>query len=97
MPRSAIGQDTARRRAPATFISEFYREEFLKHQAFLRLQREYYSEGAVATAEAALRRILVELDALCTRRNAEQVVSRLLRTFDVVTGASADTDLKKVH
>jgi hypothetical protein len=76
---------------------EFYREEFLKHQRWLRRQREYYSEDAIERAEQALRSILSRLDQLCQRRNADEVVSRLLRQFDVVTGLSAWSDPKKLH
>ncbi len=76
---------------------EFYREEFLKHQRCLRKQREYYSEDAIVSAEAALAKILSRLPQLCSQANADEVVSRLLRQFDVVTGASAWSDPKKAH
>jgi hypothetical protein len=76
---------------------EFYREEFLKQRRCLRKQREYYSENAIVSAEAALTRILSHLDQLCSQQNADEVVSRLLRQFDVVTGASAWSDPKKTH
>jgi hypothetical protein len=76
---------------------EFYREEFLKQRRCLRKQREYYSKDAIVSAEAALGRILSRLDQLCSRQNADEVVSRLLRQFDVVTGASAWSDPKKTH
>jgi hypothetical protein len=76
---------------------EFYREEFLKQRRCLRQQREYYSKDAIVSAEAALARILSRLDQLCSQQNAGEVVSRLLRQFDVVTGASAWSDPKKTH
>ncbi len=76
---------------------EFYREEFLKHQRCLRKQREYYSRDAIVSAEAALQKILSRLPQLCSQQNADEVVSRLLRQFDVVTGASAWSDPKKAH
>ncbi len=76
---------------------EFYREEFLKQRRCLRRQREYYSNDAIVSAEAALTRILSRLDQLCRQHNADEVVSRLLRQFDVVTGASAWSDPKKTH
>ena len=37
-------------------ITEFYREEFLKHQRCLQQQRAYYSERAITDVEAALTR-----------------------------------------
>jgi hypothetical protein len=76
---------------------EFYREEFLKQRRCLRKQRECYSKDAFVSAETALARILSCLDQLCSRQNADEVVSRLLRQFDVVTGASARSDPKKTH
>ncbi len=76
---------------------EFYREEFLKQRRCLRRQREYYSKDAIVSADAALTRILSRLDQLCSQQNAEELVSRLLRQFDAVTGASAWSDPKKTH
>lgn len=77
--------------------TNFYREEFLKHQQCLRQQREYYSEHAITSVEAALARILSQLEQLSAKKDADQVVSRLLRKFDVVTGLSGWTDPKNVH
>jgi len=76
---------------------EFYREEFLKQRRCLRKQREYYSKDAIVSAEAALTRILSQLDQLCSQQNADELVSGLLRQFDVVTKASAWSDPKKTH
>lgn len=78
-------------------LSSFYREEFLKHQEWLRRQRGCFSEGAMASAEEALDRILTQLDALCMRQNAQEVFSRLLASFDCVTQASWLDDRKKLH
>ena len=97
MARSTAAQYSASDFPPGVGLSDFYREEFLKHLEFLRLQREYYSEPAVASAEAALDRILDQFEALCTMRDADQLFSRLLRSFDAVTGVSALSDPKKAH
>ncbi len=78
-------------------ITEFYREEFLKHHRCLQRQRPYYSESAITDVEAALKRILGQLESLCTKDNADQVVSTLLKQFDVVTGLSAWSDPKHTH
>ncbi len=78
-------------------LSEFYREEFLKHHRCLQAQREYYSAQAINSAEAALLKIIAEVDRLSQDANADQVVSQLLREFDVVTGLSAWSDPCKVH
>lgn len=77
--------------------TSFYREEFLKHRQCLQQQREYYSERAITSVEAALTRILGQLEQLSTKRDADQVVSCLLRKIDLVTGLSGWTDPKNVH
>jgi hypothetical protein len=81
---------------PVTRV-QFYREEFLKHQQVLQQQREYYSDHAITNVEAALSRILSQLEVLCTKEDADQVVSVLLRKFDLLTGVSAWSDPKNVH
>ena len=78
-------------------FSDFYREEFLKHQRCLQYQREYYSDSAITSVEAALNRIISQLDHLSTKKNADQVVSGLLRKLNVVTGLSGWIDPKNVH
>lgn len=78
-------------------VSNFYREEFLKHLELLRLQRGCFSEGALASAEQALDRILTQFDALSARQNATEVFTRLLASFDCVTGASWQHDRKNLH
>jgi len=78
-------------------IAEFYREEFLRHHRCLQQHRAYYSERAITGVEAALSRIIEQLEQLSTQDNAPQVVSSLLRKFDVVTGLSAWSDPKQTH
>ena len=78
-------------------IAEFYRQEFLKHHRCLQQQRPYYSESAITGVEAALSRIMSQIDLLSTKDNAPQLVSSLLKKFDVVTGLSAWSDPKQSH
>ena len=78
-------------------ITEFYREEFLKHHRCLQQQRAYYSERAITDVEAALSKVIGRLDQLSAQDNAEQLVSSLLKKFDVVTGLSAWSDPKQTH
>jgi len=78
-------------------LTEFYREEFLKHRRCLEQQRPYYSDRAITDVEAALTRIMGQLEQLCTKDNADQVVSSLLKKFDVVTNLSAWSDPKHSH
>ena len=78
-------------------ITEFYREEFLKHRRCLEQQRSYYSESAITDVETALAKIIGQLEQLSMQANAPQVVSSLLKKFDVVTGLSAWSDPKQTH
>jgi hypothetical protein len=77
--------------------SDFYREEFLKHRECLARQREYFSEGAISTADEALARVLSQLEQLCKSDNAEQLIAGLLRKFNAVTGLSAWSDPNQLH
>jgi len=94
MPRSASDSRPINATHP---IIEFYREEFIKHQRCLQRQRPYYSESAITDVETALARIMGQLEQLSTRDNAPQLVSSLLKKFDVVTGLSAWSDPKHTH
>jgi hypothetical protein len=78
-------------------LSNFYREEFVKCQRCLEKQREYYSERAIDDAEQALTRVMSDLDRLCTKADADQVVSRILQQFDSLAGLSAWSDPRQTH
>ena len=78
-------------------LADFYREEFLKHRECLALQREYYSERAITDADGAIARILNQLEHLCAKDDADQVMSTLLRKFDIVTNLSGWSDPKQYH
>jgi len=78
-------------------IAEFYREEFAKHHRCLQRQRPYYSESAITDVEAALAKVMGQLEQLSTQDDAPQLVSSLLKKFDVVTGLSAWSDSKHSH
>jgi hypothetical protein len=82
---------------PLHAIAEFYREEFIKHHRCLQQQRDYYSEGAITEVETALKRIISQLEQLSAKEDAPQLVSLLLKKFDVVTGLSAWSDPKQTH
>jgi len=87
-------------RVPSTRVSppaDFYREEFIRHRECLARQREYFSERAISEADQALARVLGNLEQLCAKDDAEQIIGRLLRTFNAVTGLSAWSDPQKLH
>jgi hypothetical protein len=83
--------------AAVPLLTDFYREEFLKHRECLARQREYYSERAITDADGAIARILNELEHLCAKDDADQVMSQLLRKFDLVTGLSAWSEPRQRH
>jgi hypothetical protein len=78
-------------------LSNFYREEFVRCLRCLHQQREHYSEAAITNAEQALERVMEDIDHLCTKADANQVVSRILHQFDVATGLSAWTDPERIN
>jgi hypothetical protein len=94
MPRFLTDRQVPSERSP---LIDFYREEFLKHQRCLHEQREYFSPQAIESVEAALVRIIAQVDSLSAKKDADQVVAHLLKEFDVVTRLSAWSDPHKVH
>jgi hypothetical protein len=78
-------------------ITEFYRQEFAKHHRCLQQHRPYFSEGAITDVETALARIMGELEQLCAKDNAGELVSGLLKKIDCVTRLSAWSDAKRLH
>ena len=78
-------------------LTDFYRQEFLKHRQCLAAQREYFSEGAISNADQALTKVLGQLDRLCAQDDADKLMSGLLRTFNAVTGLSGWLDPTQLH
>ena len=100
MPRNRVSRFlTDRPQAEPIFysLSNFYREEFVKCQRCLDAQREYYSERTISEVERALTKVLSELDRLCAKEDADQIVSRLLQKFDTVTRLSPWSDPRQIH
>ena len=83
--------------APVSLLSDFYRQEFMRHRECLAQQREYFSERAITSADQALALVLGHLDQLCAKDDADQLIGRLLRQFNAVTGLSGWTDPAKLH
>ena len=83
--------------APVSLLSDFYRQEFMRHRECLAQQREFFSERAITSADHALALVLGQLDQLCAKDDADQLMGRLLRQFNAVTGLSGWTDPNKLH
>lgn len=79
------------------FITDFYRQEFIRHRECLAAQREYFSEQAISEADRALARVLAQLEQLCAKDDADRVIGGLLRQFNAVTGLSAWSDPSQRH
>jgi hypothetical protein len=96
MPRFPVEERSSRAYSSAS-LTDFYREEFVKHRRCLEQQRECFSELAVAEVDKALTQAMGRLETLCGRQDCDKVVSELLRKFDVLTGLSAWSDPKTFH
>lgn len=83
--------------APVHAPTDFYRAEFIRHRECLAAQREYFSEQAISDADRALARVLSQLEQLCIRDDADQLIMGLLRKFNAVTGLSGWSDPSKLH
>lgn len=83
--------------APVSLHSDFYRQEFIRHRECLARQREYFSERAITNADHALALVLGHLEQLCAKDDADQLMGRLLRQFNAVTGLSGWNDPGKLH
>ena len=70
---------------------------FTKTEASLARQREYFSERAITDADAALALVLGRLEEICGRAGGDQVISKLLRQFNAVTGLSGWSDPRQLH
>lgn len=83
--------------ASVSFLSDFYRSEFLKHRQCLALQKEYFSERAITDADEALAKVIGRLEQLCQKDGADQLIGRLLRQFNAVTNLSGWSDSNQFH
>ena len=69
-------------------ISDFYREEFLRHKVRLEFQRPFFADKDYEEIESVLDRIITEIDKICEVENFEELASHLLHRIDVVTNLS---------
>jgi hypothetical protein len=77
--------------------TDFYRAEFTRHRECLEALREYFSESAITDADAALAKVISQLEQLCAKDDAEQLLAGPLRKFNAITGLSGWSDPKQLH
>jgi hypothetical protein len=70
-------------------ISDFYREEFVRHRSRLETQKTFFPEETYSEIESALNRIIYEIDRVSQVDNFDELASHLLHRIDVVTSLSA--------
>ncbi len=70
-------------------ISDFYRQEFLRHKSRLETQRTFFAEQTYGEIESVLDKIIEEMDKISQVDNFEELASHLLHRIDVVTSLSA--------
>lgn len=69
-------------------ISEFYRQEFIRHRSRLEHQRSFFIEQAYEEIELILDKIIDEMDKISQIDDFERLASQLLYRIDVVTSLS---------
>jgi hypothetical protein len=83
--------------SPVATHAEFYRAELTAHRQCLAAMRESFSESAITDVDAALARVLNQLEQLCAKDDADQVIAGLLRKFNAITGLHGWSDPSQRH
>ena len=87
IPASAKDMEAEERRRK--HISDFYREEFLRHKGRLECQRPFFAEKTYEEIESVINNLIEEMDRICEVENLEELASHLLRRIDIVTNLSS--------
>lgn len=69
-------------------ISDFYREEFLRHKFRLQTQKTFFTDETYVEIEAVLSKIIDDIDKISQIDNFEELAGQLLQRIDVVTSLS---------
>jgi hypothetical protein len=69
-------------------IAHFYREEFVKHKLRLVSQKDFYSEKTFQELDAALDKIISEMDHISRLDDFSELASHLLSKIDFITHLS---------
>jgi hypothetical protein len=81
---SEVVLDPEKRRA----LSDFYREEFLRHLAVLETSGVFDGDGR-RVVDRTYRRLVMDLDRVCCRSEFAAFAETLLQNFDALTRLSA--------
>ena len=69
-------------------ITDFYREEFMRHKSRLETQKTFFSDETYVEIESVLDKIIDEIDKMAQVDNFEELAGHLLQRIDVVTRMS---------
>jgi len=69
-------------------ITDFYREEFLRHKSRLETQKTFFTDETYVEIEAVLNKIIEEMDKMSQVDNFAELAGHLLQRIDVVTSLS---------
>lgn len=69
-------------------ITLFYREEFLKHKQRLETQKDFYSEKTFQELDAALDKIISEMENISKLDHFSELAGHLLAKIDFITHLS---------
>lgn len=83
--------ETSKNRA----LSDFYREEFLRHLQYLETSGLNRAEGG-ARLDKVCRRFIADLDSVCWRADFPRLAETLLQNFDALTRLS-ELDPRQSH
>ena len=76
-------------------LSDFYREEFLRHLERFEMNGLVH-EGNRAVMKRACTKLMAELDQVCCREDFPAVAETLLQNFELLTRLS-ELDPRKAH
>ena len=76
-------------------LSDFYREEFLRHLAHLQMNGLVH-DGNRAVMDRACSKLMTDLDTVCCRPDFAAVAETLLQNFETLTRLS-ELDPRQAH
>ena len=80
-------------------ISDFYKQEFLKHKSRLEVQREFCSDKEFDEAVTAIDKLVSEMDTICSTDQFSELASKLLARLDAISrlSGSPSSQTQRIH